>query len=256
MSMHTITFFANKGGSGRTVATMALASGFLAQGKRVAVMDCTDLAGCNPNGPHPSTLQNWTKQMAACKFRPPRLQLIECRTPEEVEDSGAAADERGIDILLIDTAARIREPQIAALGVADLVIAPAISPFEARCILDGIDEYLGPTEDLMCLVNGCRNGAAEAAETRRTFGHHTVFLSELPWAEALSDQILNGDIGHFTSSLACRPDKPGFARYREAQFAWTAVQRLAFEVEFALNGHRLEPFDGLSAYPIKRKAVA
>lgn len=256
MWMRIITFFANKGGSGRSVATMALASGFLAQGKRVAVMDCTGLAGCNPNGPHPSTLQNWMKQMAACKFRPPRLELIECLTPEKVEDSAAAADERGIDILLIDTAARIREPQIAALGIADLIIAPAISPFEARCVLEGIDEYLGPAEDVMCLVNGCRNGAAEAAETRHTFGHHTVFLSELPWAEALSDQILNGDIGHFTNSLACRPDKPGFARFREAQAAWTAVQRLAFEVEFALNGHRLEPFGGLSAYPIKRKAVA
>ncbi len=254
--MHTITFFANKGGSGRTVATMALASGFLAQGKRVAVMDCTDLAGCNPNGPFPSTLQNWMQQMAACKFRPPQLELIECRTPEEVEDCAAAADARGVDVLLIDTAARIREPQIAALGVADLVIAPAISPFEARCIVDGIDEYLGPTEDVMCLVNGCRNGAAEATETRRTFGHHTVFLSELPWAEALSDQILNGDIARFTASLACRSDKPGFARFREAQFAWTAVQRFAFEVEFALNGHRLEPFGGLSSYPIKRKAVA
>lgn len=254
--MHTVTFFANKGGSGRTIATMALASGFLAQGKRVAVMDCTDQAGCNPNGPHPSTLRNWMKQMIACKFRPPQLELIECRTPEEVEDSAAAADARGIEILLIDTAARIRRLQIAALGVADLVIAPAISPFEAKCILDGIDEYLGPTEDVMCLINGCRNGAAEAAETRNTFGHHTVFLSELPWAEALSDQILNGDIGHFTNSLACRHDKTGFARFREAQAAWTAVQRLAFEVEFALNGHRLEPFDGLSAYPIKRKAVA
>jgi hypothetical protein len=254
--MHTVTFFANKGGSGRTIATMALASGFLAQGKRVAVMDCTDLAGCNPNGPHPSTLQNWMKQMAACKFRPPQLELIECQTPEEVEDFAAAADARGVDVLLIDTAARIHEPQITAMGVADLIIAPAISPFEARCILDGIDEYLGPTEDVMCLVNGCRNGAAEAAETRRTFGHHTVFLSELPWAEALSDQILNGDIGHFTVSLACRPDKPGFARYREARATWTAVQRFAFEVEFALNGHRLEPFDGCSAYPIKRKAVA
>lgn len=254
--MHTVTLFANKGGSGRTIATMALASGFLAQGKRVAVMDCTDLAGSNPNGPHPSTLQNWMKQMAACKFRPPQLELIECQKPEEVEDCAAAADARGVDVLLIDTAARIREPQIAALGVADLVIAPAISPFEARCILDGIDEYLGPTEDLMCLVNGCRNGAAEAAETRRTFGCHTVFQSELPWAEALSDQILNGDIAHFTASLARPPGKPGFARFREAEAAWTAVQRLTFEVEFALNGHRLEPFEGLSTFPIKRKAVA
>ena len=36
--MHTITFFATKGGSGRTVSTMALASGFLALGNRVMVM--------------------------------------------------------------------------------------------------------------------------------------------------------------------------------------------------------------------------
>lgn len=254
--MHTITFFANKGGSGRTVATMALASGFLNHGKRVAVMDCTDMAGSSLTGKHPSTLQNWMAQMAACKIRPPMLELVECKTPEEVEDSAAAADARGVDVLLIDTAARIREPQIAALGIADLVIAPAVGPFEARCILEGIDEYLGPTEDLMCLVNGCRNGALEAAETRRSFGHHAVFQSELPWAEALSDQILNGDIGHFTASLACRPDKTGFARFREAQAAWTAVQRFAFEVEWALDDRRLVPFDGHSSYPIKRKAVA
>ncbi len=44
--MQTITFFADKGGSGRTVSTVALASGFLAQGKRGAVMDYGDLAGC------------------------------------------------------------------------------------------------------------------------------------------------------------------------------------------------------------------
>ena len=65
--MHTITFFANKGGSGRTIATMALASGFLAQGKRVAVMDCTDQAGINPKGHQPSTLRNWEMQWQPAK---------------------------------------------------------------------------------------------------------------------------------------------------------------------------------------------
>lgn len=255
--MHTVTFFANKGGSGRTIAAMALASGFLAQGKRVAVMDCTDLAGANPKGAFPSTLQNWMTQMAACKFRPPQLELIECRTRDEVEDSTAAAEIRGVDVLLIDTAARIREPQLAALGLADLIIAPAISPFEAKCIVEGVSEYLGTPEDLTCLVNGCRNGAAEAVETRAAFVHNAVFQSEIPWAEALSDQILNGDIAHFTASLACRPDKPGFARYRDALKAWVAVQRLTFEVEWALDGQRLEPFVGdQSPFAYKRKAVA
>lgn len=255
--MKTIALFANKGGAGRTVSTMALASGFLAQGKRVMVMDCSNLAGSNPKGRHPSTLQNWMKQMAASKFQPPQLELIECWTREQVEDCLAAAEARGIDVVLVDTKARLSEPQLSALGLSNLIIAPAISPFEANCIVDGIDQYLGTPEDLMCLINGCRNGVAEAAETRAAFGHHPVFHSELPWAEALSDQIVNGDISTFVSSLACKPDKPGFARFREAQAAWTAVQRLTFEVEWALNGQRLESFVGeQSPYAYKRKAVA
>lgn len=255
--MKIATLFANKGGAGRTIATMALASGFLAQGNRVAVMDCTDLAGSNPKGKNPSTLQNWMAQMAACNFRPPQLELIECRTREEVEDSTAAATTRGVDVLLIDTSARLYEPQLAALGLADLIIAPAIGPFEAKCIVEGVDQYLGTPEHLFGLVNGCLNGAAEAAETRTAFSYHPVFQSELPWAEALSDQILNGDIAHFVSSLASRPDKPGYARFRVTQAAWTAVQRLTIEVEWALKGQRLESFVGeQSVYAYKRKAVA
>lgn len=114
--MHTITTFANKGGSGRTITTMALASGFLAQGKRVAVMDCTDQAGTDSKARQLSTLQNWMAQMAACKFRPPQLELIECQTRDEAEDHNAAAEARGIDVLLIHTSARLYEPQLAVLG--------------------------------------------------------------------------------------------------------------------------------------------
>ncbi|MEL6640830.1 MAG: ParA family protein [Pseudomonadota bacterium] len=255
--MHTITIFANKGGSGRTIATMALASGFLAQGKRVAVMDCTDLAGGSADGRFPSTLQTWMIQMAACKFRPPQLELIECKTRDEVEDSAAAAEARGFDILLIDTKARLEEAQLAALGLADLIITPAISPVEAKCIVEGISDYLECPEHLMGLITGCRNGALEANETRKAFSFHPVLQSELPWAEAISDQLLNGDIAHFVSSLACKPDKPGFARYRDALKAWIAVQRLTFEVAWALNGQRLDPFTGdQSPFAYKRKAVA
>ncbi|MEM9360918.1 MAG: hypothetical protein AAGB04_32505 [Pseudomonadota bacterium] len=250
--MHTITFFANKGGSGRTIATMALASGFLAQGKRVAVMDCSDLAGYAS-----SPLHQWVTQMAACKFRAPQLELIECQTREGVEDNAAAVNASGVDVLLIDTSARICEPQLVALGLADLIIAPATGPFEAKCIVEGISEYLCTPDHLLGLICGCRNGASEAAETRAAFGYQCVFQSELPWAEALSDQILHGDIAHFVSSLTCKPGKPGFARFREAQAARTAVQRLSFEVDWALNGQRLEPFENdHSPYAYLRESVA
>ncbi|WP_159978049.1 division plane positioning ATPase MipZ [Roseobacter cerasinus] len=234
--MDTITFFANKGGSGRTVSTMALASGFLAQGKRVAVMDCSDLAWCQV-----SPLRAWTKRMTRCGFCGQQLSLLECETSDEVEDAVAVAHATGIDILLIDTSARIYEPQAVALGMADMIVAPAIGPFESKRIVAGISEYPQASETVFGLVIDYQNRASQAAKTRKGFGYHSVLKSELPWAEALSEQILHGDIPQLVSRLARRPGESGFARYREAQAALVSVQRLAFEVDWALKGHRLEP---------------
>lgn len=99
--MHTITFFATKGGTGRTVSTMALASGFLAMGKRVLVLDCTDEAKADPRRETPSTLQRWRKAMSASHISDDRLQLLDCATREDVEDLLASADTDGFDIALI-----------------------------------------------------------------------------------------------------------------------------------------------------------
>lgn len=250
--MRTITFFANKGGSGRTVSTMALASGFLAQGRQVTVMDCSDLAGCEA-----SPLRAWREQMATCKLRRAQLDLVECQRQEEVEDNVAAAEAQGIDVLLVDTSARIFEPQLVALDMADLIIAPAIGPLEAKRISGSVAKYLDTTKQLYGLVIGSHNRLPLAAKTREAFGFHPVLKSELPWAEALSEQLLNGDIEQFVATLACKPDEPGFARFRAAQAAWNAVQRLTFEIEWAFDGYRLEELDSdQSIAPFGRKAVA
>lgn len=250
--MQTITFFANKGGSGRTVSTMALASGFLAQGKRVGVMDCSDLAGCEA-----SPLRAWLQQILRCELHRQQLKLIECETREEVEDGAAGAQAQGIDVLLIDTSARTYEPQLVALDMADLIIAPAIGPLEAKHISDSVAKYLDTPKQFYGLVIGSHNGLPIAAKTRKAFGFHHVLKSELPWAEALSEQMLNGDIEQFVATLACKPDEPGFARFRAAQAAWNAVQRLTFEVEWAFDGYRLEELDGdQSIAHFGRKAVA
>lgn len=250
--MQTITFFANKGGSGRTVSAMALASGFLAQGRQAAVMDCSDLAGCKA-----SPLRAWRQQMATCDFHRQQLDLIECQTRAEVEDCSAAAQSRGVDVLLIDTSARIYEPQLVALDMADLIIAPAIGPLEAKRIADGIGEYLEAPEKLYGLVIDSQNRLTQATKTRQAFRHFHVFNSELPWAEALSEQLLNGGIAEFVAKLARSSDEPGFARFRAAQAAWNAVQRLTFEVEWAMDGYRLEELDsGQSIVPFGRRSVA
>ncbi|WP_282158832.1 AAA family ATPase [Shimia thalassica] len=113
--MHTITIHAAKGGSGRTTTVMALASGFLALGKRVMVMDCTSQACRGPKCQELSTLQTWIAAMEACRFRPPELELAECPTDERVEDALAAAATRGFDVVLIDTQAYPEDARTVAL---------------------------------------------------------------------------------------------------------------------------------------------
>jgi hypothetical protein len=236
--MHAITFFATKRGTGRTITTMTLASGFLALGKRVSVMDCTDLARSNPKGRHPSPLQSWMQKTAANKFQLLQLELIECWTREQVEDSLAVAEAHGVDVVLVDTNARLAKPLLTALRLTYLIIATANGPFVAKYTMKDISYYLGTPEHLMGLVAGCRAGAPEAYETHAAFDLYPVFQSKLPWAEALSDQILNGDIALFASMLACKPEKLGYARFCDTQTTWVAVQRLTFEVQWSLNGQR------------------
>jgi hypothetical protein len=180
--------------------------------------------------------------MAACGISHPNLELIECQTREQVEDRSAMARMQGFDVLVVDTSARIYEPQLVVLNTADLIIAPAIGPLESSRIFASIGEYFDNPEQLLGLVIACQNRPFHAAKTRRGFGHHSVLRSERPWAEALSEQMLNGDIAQHVAELSCRPDEPGFARFRAAQEAWTAVQRLTFEVDWALTGQRLEQY--------------
>ena len=238
--MHTITFFATKGGTGRTISTMALASGFLAMGKRVLVLDCTDEVLADPRRHTVTTLQRWRRAMKTSRLGDDRLQLLNCVTREEVEDMLASADADGFDIALIDTRVLPEEPQGAALGRADLSLSPAIGALEARSVVQGIEEYLVEPENVLGLIPGCRSGEAELPATRAAFGNTPMLKTELPWSEALGEQIIHGDIGQFAASLSCQQFATGYGRFREAQAAWSAVLALTVEVQWALDGLRLD----------------
>ena len=140
--MHTITLFAPKGGTGRTTATMALASGFLAMGKRVLVMDATDQAMPKPRCAYPTTLRKWHSATSVCGIDSNRLGLAEVHTPAQVADGLALAASRGANIALIDTQTMPQAPQIEALTRSDLILTPATGPFEARRAVRGIATYL------------------------------------------------------------------------------------------------------------------
>ena len=224
--MHTITFFATKGGTGRTISTMALASGFLAMGKRVLVLDCTDEADTDPKRDTPSTLQRWHKAMSVSQVGEDRLQLLDCATREEVEDMLASADTDGFDIALIDTRILPKEPQGAALGRSDLILAPAIGPFEAKNVVQGINEYLVEPDNVLGMIPGCRAGDKEIPVTHEAFDDIPVLSTTLPWSEAIGDQTVHGDIGKFVASLMCEQFGTGYGRFRDSRSAWSAVLAL------------------------------
>lgn len=255
--MHTITTFSTKGGAGRSTTVMALACGFLELGKRVAIMDCTGQVGWQSGREMPTTLEAWGSQLLESYNYPDRISLVPCNAPLQIEDEWASARTRGCDIMLIDTQNRLEVQQTAALGLADLVIAPATGVIEAQCMADRVQDILGFPDHLFGVVTGCRNGAAEEAETRAAFGDHPVFRSELPKTEILADLTLVGDMAWFVSSLACKPREAGYARHQDALAAWRAVQQLTLEVQWALDGHRLQPFTAeRPAYPFHRKDIA
>lgn len=238
--MHTITFFAPKGGTGRTSATMALAAGFLALGKRVMVMDATDQAAPKPRVPLPTTLRRWHDAMSASRVDTPQLHLVEAWTPAQVADQLSMATAFGFDVMLIDTASTPDAPQLEALSRSDLVLAPATGPFEARQVTKGIEKDCPDMPNLMGLVTGCRDGVEEEAATRSAFGTTPVLRTSLSWSRPIADLTLSPDLASLATALTCEENDNGFARYCEVQTAWAEVLKLTVEVQWALDGLRLE----------------
>ena len=238
--MHTITTFATKGGAGRTTTILALACGFMAIGKRVAIMECSDVAGRKGPPDQTQTLLDWVDKMNKTGVQSSDLKFLPCRTAQEVEDSVALMESCGYDILLIDTQPWIEQPHCAALRLANLIIAPATGPFEAQTTIRSITNHLDAADNLIGLVTPRDEVAAVAARTRAAFGGYPVFQTELPSAQLLSNIMASGDIAQVVSDLHCQSNEPNFAQYRNALTAWTAVQQLTLEVQWALNGQRLK----------------
>jgi hypothetical protein len=178
--------------------------------------------------------------MSRCGIDGDHLKLTQCWTPDEVADALAATKEQGFDIALIDTRALPKQAQLQALHHSDLILSPAISPVEADHAIQGISDYLGEAKNVLGMIPGCRSGIKMAHAIRAAFGDIPMLRLELPWSEAICDQIIHGDIGHFVSTLSCNPDQLGYGRFKEAQAAWFAVLAMTIEVEWALQGLRLK----------------
>jgi chromosome partitioning protein len=117
--MHTIALIAQKGGTGKTTLGLGLAVAAVRDGKTALVVDL------DPQ----SSACNWKDRRQAeapivTDSQPPRLPTVL-----------KSAEENGVDLVIIDTPARLEQSALAAARVADLAIIPCrASPEDLQTI--------------------------------------------------------------------------------------------------------------------------
>lgn len=128
--MQLITYFAPKGGTGRTTAMMATASSLVSAGHSVAVLDLTEQA--RPGWTFgASFISQWEDRMVETGADADQFVTAPAFDDKTAEEALDRFFREGFDYVLVDTA---RHPDSATAWImnqSDLVIVPMRSPHDA-----------------------------------------------------------------------------------------------------------------------------
>lgn len=255
--MHTITIFGMKGGTGRTILTMALASGLVAKGRRVAIMDTTDDADYPASCSHPAWMDcshtAWAAKQHDDGISPETLRVVPVKTGADLADALARTRRSGAEIALIDTRAHLTPHHAAAAEKADLVLMPFIGWVEAETISANV-EGAGDRAPIFGVNAGVKGDAVRCRHAASLFGGPMLHTA-MPHSELLARMPVEGRIDRLVAALDDREsagaqntrasgpakDIPGLAEIEAMRHAWVQVQELATEVLWMLQGQMLKP---------------
>lgn len=187
--MQLITFFATKGGSGRTTAMMTTASGLIAAGHSVAVLDLTEQA--RPGWIFgPSFISQWEDRMVETGAR---ANLV--TAPAWDHETAATALDRffrdRFDFVLVDTAKSPTATTTSVMNQSDIVIVPMRGPHEAAWSSNWLAANRYPRQRTYGLVTGASDRDDERL-ARATFIGAPMLRSSLPRLAALDGQLNTG----------------------------------------------------------------
>ncbi len=120
--MNIITVFNPKGGTGKTTAVMALASGLIEAGDRVAVLDISEPARSRLTGSR--FLAIWQDAMVETGIVPEQLVTVPAKTEESMSQAMDVLTRHGFDHVLVDTGTHVDQRTINILEHSKLVISP------------------------------------------------------------------------------------------------------------------------------------
>ena len=139
--MKVVSVIAQKGGTGKTTLTLAIACAATADHLSTAVIDLDPQATATSWGDRRSS-----DSPIIIPAQPPRLARIL-----------HAAASQGVDIAVLDTAPRVEQSAVAAARAADLVVVPcrpAVYDLETVSATADLVRAVAPATRLLCVLNG------------------------------------------------------------------------------------------------------
>lgn len=234
--MQLITFFATKGGSGRTTAMMTTASGLIAAEHSVAVLDLTEQA--RPGWVFgPSFISQWEDRMVETGAR---ANLV--TAPAWDHESSAIALERffrgGFNFVLVDSDKSPTATISSVINQSDLVIVPMRGPHEAAWSSSWFAANRYPRGRTYGLVTGASDRDDERL-ARATFIGAPMLNSSLPRLAALDGQMNTGMLHakrRFTNGVPDDEQDECMLVNYDWIAAYTAADTLCAEIQCLLKG--------------------
>lgn len=244
--MKALTIFANSSGCGRTTAAFALAGAWLHLGYQVAIINLThERQQIKPR----STIRRWSDDVFDGGIQRSQLRITRASTTESVDELLASMIMRGVDRVVIDTAAQPDAVIDHALMRSQLVLCPLPGAIQARRTAEHLDRMRtppGPAYGVLSRMEGearAEERQAMAAAFGRPFLMSAMDNSELI-GSLLDRQHFMDLLGNLVGRKSPRDDTgraipedpvdhPAIAR------DWRHLLMLVAEVECVLSGFKL-----------------
>lgn len=234
--MHTIIFFAPKGGAGRTTAVMATASAFIASGHRVGVIDMTEEARRSPKLGQ-SFIRQWQASMLASGIRPDQLVTASAWDFDSSHHARQQFLDAGCTRVLIDTPKATNRFVDCAMLESDLVIMPFIGCFEATWISHWVQSNLCPVRKMIGLATGLTGTDEHQVVLKRALYGLPILKNSLPLSDVFERQLLDGSFYQLEAGS-------GAGAYTEADLlsAKFAATKLVEELDRLLKNPNLRKY--------------
>ncbi|MBR2657208.1 MAG: hypothetical protein IKD58_12130 [Loktanella sp.] len=241
--MQLITFFAPKGGSGRTTAMMATASGLLSAGHSVAVIDLTEQV--RPGWIFgPSFIRQWEDRMLETGAKAD--QFVTVPASDYVIASRALSQffRDGFEYVLVDTGTHQDLATIALMNQSDLVIVPMRGPHEAAWSSEWLAKSRFPKAGTYGLVTGASDHDTGRL-ARATFTATPVLHTALPRLDTFDSQVNTGMLHaqrRFVGEVFNTDQAACMHVSHDWIAAYSAADALCAEIQCLLKGQKYPPY--------------